>query len=212
MKALAPEVVSLLKANGILPVVCLKSEQEMNTLVDAVLASPVRCIEITLRHPYAITAITEIKKNHPELIVGAGTVLTEENLQAAIDAGADYCVSPGYDEELVKKALEKGMFFLPGCITPTEILRAGKLGLSMIKFFPSESLGGVKTMKLYEGALADFTFIPTGGITLNNLPDYLSCKNVIACGGSYMVPKDLMAAGDSAAIAKIMNECTEIRK
>ncbi len=212
MKTLSPEAVSLLKANGVMPVVCLKSEQEMNTLVDAVLKTSVRCIEITLRHPYAITAIAEIKKNHPELIVGAGTVLTEENLQAAIDAGADYCVSPGYDEELVKKAIQKDMFFLPGCITPTEILRAGKLGLSMIKFFPSESLGGVKTMKLYEGALSDFTFIPTGGITLNNLPDYLACKNVIACGGSYMVPKDLMAAGDSDAIAKIMNDCTQIRK
>ena len=201
-----------LKDIGVLPVVCLTSEDELNTFLDAVLSSPLNCVEITLRHPFAIEAIKYIKKNHPSLIVGAGTVLSQEALEAAVCAGADFCVSPGLDENLLLQSLKQNMFFIPGCCTPTEIIKASNLGCKLIKFFPAEGFGGIRTLKLYQGALSGISFIPTGGITLENLPDYLNCKNVIACGGSYMMPKDLLKEGKSREIKEIISRCCFVRR
>lgn len=212
MKNFSDKALSVLKSNGTLPVLCLKSREELNTFEQALVNTPINCVEIMLRHPFSLECISYIKKNYPSVIVGAGTVMTEQNYNDALSAGADFCVAPGFDEALVSKAMADGVFFLPGCITPTEIMRAQRMGCDIIKFFPAEGLGGTKTLKLYEGALSGISFIPTGGITLNNLPDYLALDNVIACGGGYMVPKDMLKNGDSDGIAQTINNCCNIRK
>lgn len=199
----------LLKTTGILPVICLKNEDELHTFLNAVIKSPVRCVEITLRHPFSPEAIKYIKKNHPEITVGAGTVKSVETLHAAAEYGADFCVSPGTSTKISEEAIKINMPYLPGAATPTEFTTLAEMGFETIKFFPAECMGGVNVLKLYEGAFSELSFLPTGGITKNNLDDYLSCKNVTACGGSFMVDKNAVATGDSDKIyADIMN-CIE---
>jgi len=201
----------LLKKVGVLPVVCLQNENELHTFLEAVLKSKVRCVEITLRHPFSPTAIQYIKKHHPEITVGAGTVKTAEAFLESIESGADYCVSPGTSERLLEAAEQKNMPFLPGCTTPTECMLLASLGYRTVKLFPAECAGGVKVLKLFEGAFSELSFLPTGGITMDNFPDYLKCKNVIACGGSFMVPKVALANGDSDSIVKAIEICTDVR-
>lgn len=197
---------------GIVPVVCPKNENELRTLLDAVKASPVRCVEITLRNAYSTEAIAYIKKNCPDITVGAGTVNSLESFEAALSVGADFLVSPGTLDESVEAARIKSVPFLHGCVTPSEILKLTRQGYTTLKFFPAETLGGVKTLSLYAGAFADVSFIPTGGITVANLGDYLACKNVLACGGSFMAPKDLLAAGDSEGVYNLIEKCVAICK
>ncbi|MBQ8248291.1 MAG: bifunctional 4-hydroxy-2-oxoglutarate aldolase/2-dehydro-3-deoxy-phosphogluconate aldolase [Clostridia bacterium] len=196
---------------GILPVVCPENETEVDTLIKAVENTPIKALEITLRHPYAPEAIKRIKEKCPTFTVGAGTVVNPEALDAAISAGADFCVSPGFDEELVNAAKTRNIPFLPGCATPSEIQRAVFLGAKTVKFFPAECMGGTKALKLYKGAFSDVMFVPTGGITMDNLKDYLDCPNVASCGGSFMCPRGQLAAGDSDGIREAILKCTAIR-
>ena len=198
---------AVLKDTGILPVVCLKNESELRTFMSAVMKSPVRCIEITLRHPFALDAITRIKEKHPEVTVGAGTVTSAEKLDLAIRCGADFCVAPGTAEDLIAASEKRNMPFLPGVSTPSEILKVSALGYKVVKYFPAELSGGIKALRLYEGAFADTVFLPTGGITLENLPEYLKCKNVLACGGSFMLPATMLAKGDSEGIYNTIISC-----
>lgn len=199
-----------LARGGVLPVICIKSERELDTFIAAITQTPLRCVEITLRHPYAVTAIAEIKKRCPELTVGAGTITTIEKLDGAIAAGADFGVSPAVDNEVLDAAEKKGLPFIAGCATPSEIFSVAKRGNGIVKFFPAEVMGGAKALKLYESALADITFIPTGGINMDNLGDYLACKNVLACGGSFMAPAKMMSEGDVSGIVSIIEQCIEI--
>lgn len=195
---------SLLQDAGILPVVCIKSQNELDTFMEALLPSSIRCIEITLRHPFAPKAISYVKNNFPEFIVGAGTVITEELLNCAIDNGADFCVSPGFDPKVVDLAFGRNIPFLPGCSTPSEILHAMLSGFKILKYFPAECSGGVNALNLYESVFADVTFIPTGGITKDNYLNYLNCRNVLACGGSFMIPKEMLSAGNSKEIYRTL--------
>lgn len=195
---------------GIIPVVAVANETELNTLMQAVIATPLKCIEITLRNDFAPKAIKAVKENYPDMIVGAGTVTNEERLDIAIQSGADFCVSPWLDAALIKKAHSRGMFFLPGVATPTEAFMARELGITTLKFFPAEAMGGTDVLKLYAGALADNVFIPTGGITMDNFEKYISQRNVLACGGSFMAPKAALAAGDSTAVGKNILKCISI--
>lgn len=204
---IAPQV----RACGIIPVFCPKNEAEFDTFMKALLPTPVRVVEITLRSDYAAEAIARIKKEYPDFIVGAGTVLSFELMETAAAAGADFLVAPGCSLPLLEKAEEKGVPFLPGCATPSEIQNAMLEGMKTLKYFPAECSGGVSALKLYAGAFAGVNFVPTGGITLKNLPDYLAQANVLACGGSFMLPKDLMAAGDSEGISKVIMDCLSIR-
>ncbi len=201
------KIISALLENGILPVVCLKSEEELKTFTKAILKTPIKCIEITMRHPYSYDVIRFFKKNHPDVIVGAGTVVNSSLLNEVIELGVDFCVSPGFDEELVEEATEKGMVFVPGCSIPSEFLKAQKYNINMIKLFPAECSGGVKALNLYKDAFAGVSFLPTGGIDLKNYKDYSACKNVIACGGSFMAPKDMLYSGNSEGIAETINSC-----
>lgn len=184
----------------ILPVVSITNENELKTFLSAIVKTKIKCIEITLRHSFAPKAISYIKENHPEIVVGAGTVVTPKVLKTAIKSGADFFVSPGFDEKIIRIAKRKQIAFLPGCSTPSEIIKAKSYGFKTVKFFPAECSGGVSALRLYEGAFSDIKFIPTGGITTENFIDYAECNNVIACGGSFMIPKKMLSLGDSKGI------------
>ena len=200
-----------IKSTGILPVICIHNNAELETLLNALEHTPIHCVEITLRHTYALQAISEIKRINPSMVVGAGTVISDSLLKEAILAGADFCVSPGTDFSLLQAAKQHNVLFIPGCSTPSEIQNAENAGCSLVKFFPADCFGGPKALKLYEGAFSNITFIPTGGITSDNLSAYLACPNVLACGGSFMLPKDKLATGDYAAIRKLILHFCSIR-
>ena len=151
-------------------------------------------------------------KAYPDMIIGAGTVLTCEQADRAIDAGAKFIVSPGFDPEIVKYCLEKGMPITPGTETPSEMQQALALGIRTVKFFPAEPSGGLNMIKAVGAALVDLTFMPTGGINAKNVRDYLAYDRIIACGGSWMVKKDLVAAGEFDKIREMVAEAAGIVK
>lgn len=194
---------------GILPVICIKSQEELEVLMDALVKTPIKCIEITLRHPFAPKAIEYIKSHYPKITVGAGTIVTSHLLKTAIKSGADFFVSPGFDENIIKIAKRKKLVFLPGITSPSEILKAKYYGFKTLKLFPAECVGGAKALKLYGGAFPDVKFIPTGGITRENLLDYILCDNVIACGGSFMISKEALKTQDSETIYSSLMECLD---
>ncbi len=202
----------MLKETGILPVVCLKNENELQTFLGAIIKAGIKCVEITLRHPFSLYAIKHIKEFYPEIIVGAGTVKNIETLNAAIESGADFCVSSGMSELLLDEAYRKGVPFLPGGATPTEFMRLIELGFKTAKYFPAECSGGISALKLYEGALSELNFLPTGGITAENFANYSLCKNVVACGGSFMVPASMLKEGDSDGIFNTINNLMSLYK
>ena len=210
------EIITSLKENGILPVVCLTAQNELDTFIQALIKTPIRCIEITLRHPFSLGAISFIKNNYPQFFVGAGTVINKDLFDCAVESGADFCVSPGYDREIIDEAFNRNIPYLPGCSTPSEIQQAIKSGLATLKYFPAECSGGINALKLYQGAFADATFIPTGGINQNNYLQYLRCENVLACGGSFMLPKEMLVLGNTEGIYNVLlgylNAIKEVRK
>lgn len=187
---------------GVLPVINITEKETAIPLVDSLTAGGLPLIEVTLRSESSLESIKAIKKARPGMLVGAGTVLTTENVDAAIDAGANFIVSPGYDPELVRYCNKLGVAMTPGCSTASEIQDAVKNGVEIVKFFPAEQSGGLKTIKLLSGPFPGVKFLPTGGITLDNLGGYLSCDKVIACGGSFMANSAMIAAGDFDGITK----------
>jgi 2-dehydro-3-deoxyphosphogluconate aldolase/(4S)-4-hydroxy-2-oxoglutarate aldolase len=146
----------------------------------------------------------------PEMLVGAGTVLTTEQVDAAVGAGAKFIVSPGFDPEIVDYCLEKEIPVFPGCITPSEIVQAVKRGLRVVKFFPAEQFGGAATIKALSAPYVGLKFMPTGGVSTANLKDYFGCKAVVACGGSWMVKGDLVAAGKFDEIEHLTKEAVKL--
>lgn len=192
---------------GILPVFCPADEVQFETFYKAVSAVEISAVEITLRSDYALTAIRELKKRQPSWLVGAGTILTDEMARDALNAGADFLVSPGYDPAFVELAAQTGKFYLPGCSTPSEIQAAAKQGCTLLKFFPAVISGGAAALKLYAGAFGGISFLPTGGITLENFTSLLALSNVVGCGGSFMIPKPMLAASDSDGITNTIRSC-----
>lgn len=192
---------------GILPVVCPENSSELDTIINAISITGLNVLEITLRNTFSFEAIAHIKRNYPKLIVGAGTVNSTEILRKAIDIGADFLVSPGSTEELLADAKKKNIPFLPGVSTPSEILKLSSMGYKILKFFPAECSGGSKVLNLYKGAFSDVSFIPTGGITVENVESYLNLENVLACGGSFMLPKDMLKNNDIQGICEIIIRC-----
>lgn len=188
----ATAVTARLREVGVVPVVELPDSVEAVALMEALVAGGLPCIEITFRTPSARDGIEAVRQAFPDVLLGAGTVLDEVQLAAATDAGADFVVSPGLNPELVKSSLERGIVILPGVCTPSEIDLARRLGLSTVKFFPAEPLGGPDLLRALCGPYRDISFIPTGGITHDVLADYLALAQVIACAGSWMVKPDLL--------------------
>ncbi len=189
-----------LREMGLVPVVKLDKAEDALPLADALIAGGLPCAEITFRTDAAAEAIRTIRENRPEMLVGAGTVLTLEQLHSAIDAGAQFIVSPGLNPDIVKGALEKDMPVYPGCATPTEVEAAISLGLDTVKFFPAEAAGGIPMLSSLAAPYGKIKFMPTGGIDGTNLNKYLALPNVIACGGSFMVKGDWLKSGNWTAV------------
>jgi 2-dehydro-3-deoxyphosphogluconate aldolase/(4S)-4-hydroxy-2-oxoglutarate aldolase len=195
---------------GLVPVVAIERAADAPQLGRALLEGGLPCAEITFRTAAAEEAIRLMKAECPDVLVGAGTVLSVEQAQKAVAAGAKFIVSPGFDADVVDWCLTNDVPVTPGVVTPTEVAMALKKGLSVLKFFPAEAAGGVKLLKSIAAPYGQVKFIPTGGINAQNLADYLSLPMVHACGGSWMVTKQLITAGEFNQIASLVREAVVV--
>lgn len=195
---------------GILPVIAIPSPEAAVPLADALVAGGVPAIEVTLRNPWALDAIRAIRAAHPEMAIGAGTILTEEQVAAAKAAGADFLVSPGFDPEIVRASLASDLPIVPGVMNPSQVTAAVKMGLKTLKYFPAEQSGGIPSLTLLHGPFPDVKFVPTGGLTLDNIGAYLDKPFVAACGGSYMAKTADIVAGNWAKITALCRQCVDI--
>ncbi len=191
---------------GIVPVINIPRPELAVPLCDALEAGGLPQIEVTLRNETALDSIRAIKRERPNFPVSAGTVLSCGQVDAALSAGADAIVTPGFNPKVVRHCMEKGVEILPGCVTPAEIETGLDAGLNVFKFFPSENMGGVQTIRQLCGPYRNVRFVPTGGITLDNIPAYLSFQGVAAVGGSCMAPASMVAAEDFAGITALCRE------
>lgn len=199
-------------STGIVPVVVLNKADDAEPLAQALVKGGLPCAEVTFRTDAAEESIRRIAKKFPEMFVGAGTVLTTEQADRAVGAGAKFIVSPGLNPKVVEHCLKKGYPITPGIMTPTELEMALGFGLDVVKFFPAENAGGLKMIKAMSAPYTMMKFMPTGGINATNVRDYLACNKILACGGSWMVKGDLINAGDFAEIEKLTREAAEIVK
>lgn len=197
------EMLEKLSLAGIVPVIKVEDAADAVPLCKALSDGGLPVAEITFRSDAAEEAIRRVHNELPEVILGAGTVLTKDQVDRAVNAGATYIVSPGLNPEIVKYCQEKNVPIVPGCGNPSDIEVALSLGLKTVKFFPAEPLGGLKLIKAMAAPYGGVTFLPTGGVNENNLNEYLSFNKVIACGGSWMVPADAVAAKDWKRIEEL---------
>lgn len=202
---------NLLDLAPVVPVVVLDDADSAVPLARALVAGGLPVIEVTLRTPAALDAIRRIAAEVPEAVVGAGTVRSPEDVEAAAEAGSRFLVSPGTTPGLLAAMLSSGVPFLPGVATATEAMTLAERGVRELKFFPAEPAGGVAYLKSLSGPLPDVRFCPTGGITPSNAPAYLALPNVGCVGGSWLTPRSLVAAGDFARIEKLASEAAALR-
>lgn len=195
---------------GVVPVVVLEDAKDAIPLADALTEGGLPCAEVTFRTEAAEESIRLMSEKYPEMLVGAGTVLTIEQVDRAVGAGAKFIVSPGFDPEIVDYCLEKKIPVFPGCITPSEVAQAVKRGLKVVKFFPAEQAGGVAMIKAMAAPYMMVKFMPTGGISAKNLKDYLSFNKILCCGGSWMVKGDLVKNGEFDKIRELTKEAVEL--
>ena len=191
---------------GIIPVVVIDDAKDAAPLAKALCEGGLPVAEVTFRTDAAEEAIRLMSEAYPEMLVGAGTVLTTEQVDRAVAAGSKFIVSPGLNPKVVKYCQEKNVPITPGTARPTDIEMALELGLDVVKFFPAEQNGGLAMIKAMAAPYTKVKFMPTGGINAKNLKSYLDFDKIIACGGSWMVPKDLVAAGDFEAIKNLTRE------
>ena len=182
----------LLKDFKVIPVVVLQDEEDAKNKLSSLVKGDILIAEITFRTEYAPEGIKFAIKNYPQLLVGAGTVINKEQCQLAIDLGCRFIVSPGLSKEVALLCKEKDIPYIPGCVTPTEIMEALSLDINVIKFFPAQTFGGLKAVKDLGSAFPQIQFVPTGGINNDNLKEYLLCKNVKAVGGSWLLKDDVV--------------------
>ena len=194
----------------ILPVLQLEDAALAAPLARALVQGGVPVAEITLRTPAALAAIARLRRTEPGLLVGAGTVVTATQVREAAGAGAQFVVSPGLDEAIVQAAQTAGLAVYPGAVTATELLAALRLGLGVVKFFPAAQSGGPAAIRALHGPFPGLQLLPTGGITLENLAAYLRCPAVLACGGSFLAPADVLARGDWAAVIRLCHQARAI--
>lgn len=200
----------ILKNAGVIPVIKLEDEQKAVPLGEALLAGGISAAEVTFRTPAAAKSIEKIATALPEMFVCAGTVLTVEQAQLAAACGAKAIISPGTNRAVVEWCLEHKVPVYPGCATPTEVEAALGLGLTTVKLFPAEVVGGVKMLKALYGPYAGVKFMPTGGISPDNLKDYLLQPNVIACGGSWLCPEKAIAESNWQQITALSQACASL--
>ena len=208
------DIVKTLGDAGVIPVIVIENESDAVPLARALVSGGLPVLEVTFRTKAAAAAIAAIRREVPEAVVGAGTVLTVDQLRAAQEAGAAFCVAPGFDPAIVDAAKAAGMPFCPGVATASELSQALSAGCRLVKFFPAEAAGGVKMIKNLLGAFR-FTgvrFMPTGGVNLANVADYLAVPEIACCGGTWIVPKDALASGDWTTIGKIASDASALVK
>lgn len=206
------EVLAKIQEISIVPVVVLNDAKDAAPLAKALCEGGLPCAEVTFRTDAAEESIRIMSEQFPDMLVGAGTVLTTEQVDRAVAAGAKFIVSPGLNPRIVKYCVEKGILITPGCCNPSDVEQALENGLKVVKFFPAEPAGGLKMIKAMAGPYVGVKFMPTGGINQNNVRDYLAYDRIIACGGSWMVKGDLIDAGDFEKIKELTKEAVEIVK
>ena len=200
------EVLEKISKIGIVPVVVLDDAKDAEPLAEALIKGGLPCAEVTFRTAAAEESIRIMAQKFPEMLVGAGTVLTTEQVDRAVNAGAKFIVSPGLNPKIVKYCIEKGVPVTPGTSNPSDVEAAIELGLDVVKFFPAEAAGGLNMIKYMAAPYTQMKFMPTGGINAKNICDYLAFDKIIACGGSWMVKKDLVAAGKFDEIQALTEE------
>lgn len=203
------DVLKRLAQSGVVPVVVLEDAKDAVPTAKAMLAGGIDVMEITFRTAAAADSIKAVAQECPDMVVGAGTVINLEQCKLAVECGAKFIVSPGYDEETVAWCCDNGVPVTPGCVTPTEIMMALKHGLKVLKFFPANVYGGLSAIKSLAGPFGGVKFIPTGGVNAQNLAEFISSPYIHAVGGSWICPKADIAAGN---FDKITALCKEARK
>ena len=207
------EIEKKVQSIGVVPVIKLNHpERDAIPLAKALIAGGVPVAEVTFRAAGAAVAIKAMRENFPEMLVGAGTVLTTEQVDEAMAAGAQFIVTPGMDPDIVAYCQKVGIQIFPGCTTPTDYHTAYKFGLEVLKFFPAEQSGGIAKIKAMSAPFPMFKIMPTGGISLKNLADYVKNPVIAACGGSYMVTADLIDNGKWDEITDLCKQSVEIVK
>ena len=196
----------------VIPVIVLHDVADAVPMARALVAGGIRMLEVTLRTTQALACIEAIAKEVPEAMVGAGTVRSTADVQAATMAGARFAVSPGYTHALGQACRDAGLALLPGVATGSEIMQAQEDGFTALKFFPAMQAGGVVMLKAWSGPFFDVKFCPTGGITLQNASDFLGLPNVVCVGGSWLVPADAVAQGDWARVTQLALETQSLKK
>ena len=204
------EIIEKICHTGIIPVVVLQNAEDAFPLAKALCGGGLPCAEVTFRTEAAEEAIRIISEKFPDMLVGAGTVLTVEQAERAKRAGAAFIVSPGFNPEVVDYCIDKDMFIIPGCMTPSEAEQAIQRGIDIIKFFPAEPAGGLKMIRALSAPYTGLKFMPTGGISPSNVSDYLNCEKIVACGGSWMVKEEFIKEGNFEKIKELAKEAAEI--
>ena len=202
-------VMERLANSVVVPVVVLEKVEDAVPTAKAMAAGGVDTMEITFRTACAPQCIKAVAENCPEVLVGAGTIVNLEQCKLAVEMGAKFIVSPGFDEEVVRWCVEQGIAVCPGCVTPTEIMAAMKCGLKMVKFFPANVYGGLKALKSLAGPFVGLKFLPTGGVSNDNIKEFIDTPFIHAVGGSWVCPKADIAAGNWE---KITNLCIGARR
>ena len=208
------DMIETLGRAGIVPVIVIEKEEQAVPLAKALVKGGLPVLEVTFRTKAAAAAIAVIRREVPEAVVGAGTLLTAQMVKDAKSAGAVFGVAPGFDPVVMAAAKAEGLPMCPGIATASELSQALTAGCKMVKFFPAEAAGGVKMIKNLLGAFR-FTgvkFMPTGGVNLSNVADYLAVPEIVCCGGTWIVPKDALAAGDWAAIEKLASDAAALAR
>ena len=206
------EVLEKLGQYGIVPVVVLNDSKDAAPLADALCDGGLSCAEVTFRTETAADSIRIMTEKHPEMMVGAGTVLTTKQVDEAVEAGAKFIVSPGLNPTIVKYCIEKNIPITPGVATPSEMEQAIELGLNLVKFFPAEPSGGLAMINAVAAPYTMLKFMPTGGINPDNVKDYLNSDKIFACGGSWMVKGNLINDGNFDKIKELTKEAVNIVK
>lgn len=195
---------------AVVPVVVLDDADDAAPLVEALIKGGLPCAEVTFRTEAAEESIRIMSEKYPEMLVGAGTVLTTEQVDRAVAAGAKFIVSPGFDPEIVDYCMEKNIPVFPGCVSPSEVAQAVKRGLKVVKFFPAEQAGGLAMLKAMAAPYTMLKFMPTGGINTKNLKEYLGFSKILCCGGSWMVKGDMIKNKEFDKITEMTKEAVEL--
>lgn len=206
------ETLKKIQEIGIVPVVVLEDAKDAAPLAQALCDGGLPCAEVTFRTEAAEESIRIMAEQFPDMLIGAGTVLTTDQVDRAVAAGAKFIVSPGLNPRIVKYCVEKGILITPGCTNPSDIEQALENGLEVVKFFPAEPAGGLKMIKAMAAPYVGVKFMPTGGINAENVKEYLKYDRIIACGGSWMVSGALVKEGNFAKITELTKEAAAIVK